>query len=171
MISALPKSLLWISESTVNTLLQYYDYPHPEKPGEIIEGYDKDHALRTAKMCSAIAHYLGHDAERVRRYQIACLLHDLGRAGLDQKLFGKIWTWARRNRQPMPTIASGFICCLSSFFDIAHSDKYFLIVLSCIGWNWISSPGSSTPCLSNPLMRFSTVAPNRIFIATVTASR
>jgi len=101
MTSALPKSLLWISESTVNTLLQYYDYPHPEKPGEIIEGYDKDHALRTAKMCAAVAHHLGHDAERVRHYQIACLLHDLGRAGLDQKLFGKIWTWART--QGIPT--------------------------------------------------------------------
>ena len=101
MPSAIPASLLWISESTVNTLLQYYDYPHPEKLGNIIEGYDKDHALRTAKMCAVVAHYLGHDAERVRRYQIACLLHDLGRAGLDQKLFGKIWTWART--QGIPT--------------------------------------------------------------------
>lgn len=101
MTSALPTSLLWISESTVNSLLQYYDYPHPENPGEIIEGYDKDHALRTAKMCAAVAHHLGHVEERVRSYQIACLLHDLGRAGLDQKLFGKIWTWARS--QGIPT--------------------------------------------------------------------
>ncbi len=101
MTSALPKSLLWISESTVNTLLQFYDYPNPEKAGEIIEGYDKDHALRTAKMCAAVAHYLGHDPERIRYYQIACLLHDLGRSGLDQNLFGKIWTWART--QGIPT--------------------------------------------------------------------
>ena len=101
MTSALSKSLLWISEPIVNTLLAYYDYSHPEKPGEIIEGYDKDHALRTAKMCAAVAHYLGHDPERVRHYQIACLLHDMGRAGLDQKLFGEIWTWARS--QGIPT--------------------------------------------------------------------
>ena len=95
-----PASLLWIPESMVNTLLEYYDYPHPEKHGEIIEGYDKDHALRTAKMCAAVAHCLGHDEDRVRHYQIACLLHDLGRAGLDQDLFGKIWTWAKTQHIP-----------------------------------------------------------------------
>jgi HD domain len=101
MTSIIPSSLLWLPESTVNTLLQYYDYPNPNKPGEIIEGYDKDHALRTAKMCAAVAQHLGHDEERVRHYQTACLLHDLGRAGLEQDLFGKIWTWART--QGIPT--------------------------------------------------------------------
>ena len=100
MTSSIPLSLLWIPESLVNTLLQYYDYPHPEKQGEIIEGYDKQHALRTAKMCATVAHHLGHDDERVRQYQIACLLHDMGRAGLDQVLFGKIWTWARTEGIP-----------------------------------------------------------------------
>jgi HD domain-containing protein len=92
-------SLLWVSESMVDTLLDYYDYPNPVN-GEIIEGYDKDHALRTAKMCAAVAQYLGHDEERVHNYQIACLLHDLGRAGLDHDLFGKIWTWARTQNIP-----------------------------------------------------------------------
>ncbi len=100
MNASIPASLLWIPDPLVNKLLQYYDYPHPEKPGEIIEGYDKHHALRTAKMCAAVAHHLGHDDERVRQYQIACLLHDLGRAGLDQDLFGKIWTWARTQEIP-----------------------------------------------------------------------
>jgi len=100
MTSALPASLLWIPEDTVKTLLGYYDYPHPEKPGEIIAGYDKHHALRTAKMCAAVAHYLEHDVERVKHYQIACVLHDLGRAGLDHDLFGKIWTWAKTNNIP-----------------------------------------------------------------------
>ncbi len=95
-----PASLLWVSESTANTLLACYDYPHPEKRGEIIPGYDKDHALRTAKMCAAVALYLGHDEDRVRQYQIACLLHDLGRAGLEQALFGKIWTWAKQQNIP-----------------------------------------------------------------------
>ncbi len=92
--------MLWIPEETVNTLLGFYDYPHPEKPGEIIEGYDKHHALRTAKMCAAVAHHLEHDEERVRHYQIACVLHDLGRAGLDHDLFGKIWTWAKTQNIP-----------------------------------------------------------------------
>jgi HD domain-containing protein len=100
MTSTIPVSLLWISDSMVNTLLEYYDYPHPKKSGEIIEGYDKYHALRTAKMCAAVAHDLGHDDERVRHYQTACLLHDLGRAGLDHDLFGEIWTWAKQNNIP-----------------------------------------------------------------------
>jgi hypothetical protein len=44
---------------------------------------------------------MGHQPERVKRYQIACILHDLGRAGLDRKLFGRIWSWARA--QGIPT--------------------------------------------------------------------
>ncbi len=99
MNTAFPQSLLWVSEPVAKTLLDYYDYRHPET-GEIIKGYDKAHALRTAKMCAVVAHYLGHDEERVRHYQIACLLHDIGRAGLDHDLFGKIWTWAKTQNIP-----------------------------------------------------------------------
>jgi hypothetical protein len=51
-------------------------------------------------MCAAVATALGHEAERVRQYQIACLLHDLGRAGLDRRLFGKIWSWAKEHGIP-----------------------------------------------------------------------
>jgi hypothetical protein len=109
MILSIPKSLLWLPESTVNTLLEHYDYPHPEKPGEIIKGYDKEHALRTAKMCAAVAQYLGHDQDIIRNYQTACLLHDLGRAGLDQELFGEIWTWARQ--QNIPTRPAEWRAC------------------------------------------------------------
>lgn len=100
MTSAFPKSLLWIPETTANTLLDLYDFPDPNNPGEIIKGYDKDHALRTAKMCAAVAQHLGYDEEKVRHYQIACLLHDMGRAGLEQNLFGKIWTWAKTQNIP-----------------------------------------------------------------------
>ena len=100
MNSISPKKYLLISESTAKSLLKFYDYPHPEKTNEIIEGYDKDHALRSAKMCAAIAIYLGYDEEIVRQYQIACILHDLGRVGLDKKLFGKIWTWAKNHKIP-----------------------------------------------------------------------
>jgi len=100
MVSTSPKSFLLISESTVKSLLNYYDYPHPENTDEIIEGYDKNHVLRTSKMCAALAIHLGHDEKLVREYQIACLLHDLGRAGLDQKLFSKIWSWAIAHKIP-----------------------------------------------------------------------
>ena len=77
-----------------------YDYPHPLHPGRIIRGYDRPHAIRTARMCAAVAAALGHGPERVRQYQIACLLHDLGRAGLDRRLFGKIWSWAKERGIP-----------------------------------------------------------------------
>jgi len=100
MNSISPKTFLLISESTAKSLLKFYDYPHPEKTNKIIEGYDKDHALRSAKMSAAVATYLGYDKEIVRKYQIACILHDLGRAGLDKKLFGKIWTWAENHKIP-----------------------------------------------------------------------
>ena len=52
-------------------------------------------------MCAAVAQRLGHEPTRVKQYQIACILHDLGRAGLDRKLFGRIWSWARA--QGIPT--------------------------------------------------------------------
>lgn len=81
-------------------LMRLYDHPHPHKPGRVIRGYDRHHALRTARMCAAVARRLGHPGKRVRDYQIACLLHDLGRAGLDQKLFGMVWSWARKNGIP-----------------------------------------------------------------------
>ncbi len=51
-------------------------------------------------MCAAVAMALGHGAGRIYQYQIACLLHDLGRAGLDRRLFGKIWSWAKKRGVP-----------------------------------------------------------------------
>ena len=92
---------LLVSTALARKLLALYDYPDPRKPGRIIRGYDGPHALRTARMCAAVARRLGHPEARVYNYQIACLLHDLGRAGLDQALFGTIWSWARR--QGIPT--------------------------------------------------------------------
>ncbi len=97
-LSIRPRLLL--SRTLTSSLLKLYDYPHPTNPQKIIKGYDKAHALRTAKMCVAVALSLGHDLDRVRHYQIACVLHDLGRAGLDQPLFGKIWSWAKMHGIP-----------------------------------------------------------------------
>lgn len=91
---------LLVPRSLVAQLMALYDYPHPRRSGRIIRGYDRPHALRTARMCAAVAARLGHPAERVRSYQIACLLHDLGRAGLDRKLFGAIWSWAKQRGIP-----------------------------------------------------------------------
>ena len=91
---------LLVPRSLVAQLMALYDYPHPSQRGRIIRGYDRRHAARTARMCAAVAMALGHGAERVRQYQIACLLHDLGRAGLDRQLFGKIWSWAKEHGIP-----------------------------------------------------------------------
>ena len=93
-------SFLYIKRSLATALLNFYDYPHPFNPGKIIKGYDKQHALRTAQMCAAVASELGHPPRRIQQYQVACLLHDLGRAGLDQRLFGKIWAWAKQQKIP-----------------------------------------------------------------------
>lgn len=92
---------LLVPRALASKLLHLYDYPDPRRPGRLIKGYDCPHALRTARMCTAVAQRMGHQPERVRQYQIACILHDLGRAGLDRKLFGRIWSWARA--QGIPT--------------------------------------------------------------------
>ena len=89
-----------VSRTLLTRLMRLYDYPHPAHRGRIIRGYDRPHAVRTARMCVAVATALGHGVERVRQYQIACLLHDLGRAGLDRRLFGKIWSWAKERGIP-----------------------------------------------------------------------
>ena len=90
-----------VPSALAQKLLAFYNYPDPRRRGRTIRGYDRPHALRTARMCATVARRLGHPDARLYSYQIACLLHDLGRAGLDQKLFGTIWSWARR--QGIPT--------------------------------------------------------------------
>ncbi|MEK6802948.1 MAG: HD domain-containing protein [Nitrospirota bacterium] len=92
---------LLVPRTLVSQLLHLYDYPDPRRPGRLIKGYDCPHALRTARMCAAVAQRMGHQPARVKQYQIACILHDLGRAGLDRRLFGRIWSWARA--QGIPT--------------------------------------------------------------------
>lgn len=92
---------LLVPRTLVSQLLHLYDYPDPRRPGRLIKGYDCPHALRTARMCAAVAQRMGHPTARVKQYQIACILHDLGRAGLDRRLFGRIWSWARA--QGIPT--------------------------------------------------------------------
>ena len=92
---------LLVPRALASKLLRLYDYPDPRRPGRLIKGYDCSHAMRTARMCAAVAQRMGHRPELVKQYQIACILHDLGRAGLDRQLFGRIWSWARA--QGIPT--------------------------------------------------------------------
>lgn len=94
------RKLLEVSRPLEKALMTLYDYPHPHRPGRTIRGYDRPHAVRTAKMCVTVADRLGHPRDRVRLYHVACLLHDLGRAGLDRQLFGTIWSWAKQRGIP-----------------------------------------------------------------------
>ena len=89
-----------VPHALAKALIKLYDYPHPRRPGRTIRGYDRPHAVRTAKMCVTVADRLGHPRDRIRRYHVACLLHDLGRAGLDRQLFGTIWSWAKQRGIP-----------------------------------------------------------------------
>ena len=66
----------------------------------MLPGYDKAHAHRTARMCIPVAEALGHPLPRLQQFEVACLLHDMGRAGLDSKLFGTIWSWAKQEGIP-----------------------------------------------------------------------
>ena len=52
-------------------------------------------------MCVGVARELGHGLPRLQQFEAACLLHDMGRAGLEPGLFGKIWSWAKQ--QGIPT--------------------------------------------------------------------
>ena len=91
----------FLTRQQVSALLTLYDVPHPNKPQINIPGYDKAHAHRTARMCVPVAEALGHPPSRLKQFEAACLLHDMGRAGLDSKIFGAIWSWAKE--QGIPT--------------------------------------------------------------------
>jgi hypothetical protein len=91
---------LLVRRSLARALLQLYDVPHPSRPGRVIRGYDRPHAMRTAQMCAAVARELGYTEPRLIAYQTACLLHDLGRAGLERRTFGRIWSWAKTRGIP-----------------------------------------------------------------------
>ncbi len=100
-ISSVESAPLVVPPRLARQLLDLYHYRDPRHPRRVIRGYDRPHALRTARLCAAVALRLGYAPAQVARFQTACLLHDLGRAGLDQHLFGAIWTWARQ--QDIPT--------------------------------------------------------------------
>ena len=91
----------FLARRQVSALLTLYDVPHPTNPRKNIPGYDKAHAHRTARMCVPVAEALGHPPSRLEQFEAACLLHDIGRAGLDSKIFGTIWSWAKE--QGIPT--------------------------------------------------------------------
>lgn len=76
-------------------LLALYDVPDPHRPGRVIPGYDKAHAARTTDMVLRVARRLGVSGEALRELEVTALLHDVGRAGMDAALFGRIFQAAQ----------------------------------------------------------------------------
>src|SRR5439155_389572 len=76
---------LLVPRSLVEPLMRLYDYPHPGKPGRVIRGYDRPHALRTARMCAAVARRLGY-ARRLAR-QLRAARPKLARLGVQWALW------------------------------------------------------------------------------------
>ena len=72
-------------------LLSLYDVPDPQRPGHVIPGYDKAHAARTTEVVLNVARRLGVSGEALRKLEVVTLLHDIGRAGMDAVLFGRIF--------------------------------------------------------------------------------
>ena len=82
-------------------LLALYDVPDPQHPGGVIPGYDKAHAARTTEMVLLVARALGVSGETLRKLEVAALLHDIGRAGMDAALFGRIFQAAQASGLPV----------------------------------------------------------------------
>ncbi len=82
-------------------LLALYDVPDPERPGRLIPGYDKEHAARTTDIVLLVARELGVAERYIARLEIATLLHDIGRAGMDPELFGRIFQSAQEAGLPV----------------------------------------------------------------------
>ena len=82
-------------------ILALYDVPDPHHPGRVIPGYDKAHAERTTEMVLRVARRLGVAGDALRKLEVAALLHDVGRAGMDAALFGRIFQAAQAAGLPV----------------------------------------------------------------------
>lgn len=82
-------------------LLALYDVPDPARPGHLIPGYDKAHADRTSRIAVRVARYLRLPEELVGKLEVTALLHDIGRAGMDPQLFGRIFRAAQAQGLPL----------------------------------------------------------------------
>ncbi|MSQ25025.1 MAG: hypothetical protein EXR49_01925 [Dehalococcoidia bacterium] len=82
-------------------VLSLYDAPDPARHGCVIPGYDRDHAARTARIVLRLARELALDPRRHPGLELACLLHDLGRAGMDSHLFGQVFGLAQEAGLPV----------------------------------------------------------------------
>lgn len=90
-----------LDEATRNALLALYDIPDATRPGRTVPGYDRDHAVRATEILLQAVRSLGVPQEYLKGLEVAGLLHDLGRAGMDSALFGRVFTIAEANGLPV----------------------------------------------------------------------
>jgi len=89
-----------VQDATRTALLALYDTLDPAS-GRPIPGYDRDHAERTTRLVMRLARDLGVEDAYRADLEVACLLHDLGRAGMDPRLFGRIFAVAQEVGLPV----------------------------------------------------------------------
>lgn len=89
-----------IDQTTRAGILALYDQEDPVHGG-MIPGYDRDHAERTARIMLRVANALRLDPSWHQDIEITTLLHDIGRAGMNPKLFGQIFSLAQENGLPV----------------------------------------------------------------------
>ena len=82
-------------------LLSLYDAPSAGDPSRVVAGYDKAHAERATRIVLALAGELGLAGDWLADLEVTCLLHDLGRAGMDPQLFGSIFRLAEERGVPV----------------------------------------------------------------------
>jgi len=82
-------------------LLSLYDAPTPGDPSRVVAGYDKAHAARATRIVLALADELALPDQWRADLEVTCLLHDLGRAGMDPQLFGSIFRLAEERGVPV----------------------------------------------------------------------
>jgi len=90
-----------MEDHTRAAVLAMYDVLDSQHPGHVIPGYDRDHAERTTRVVLTVARALGMSETRLADLELIALLHDLGRAGMDPKLFGAIFGLAQERGLPV----------------------------------------------------------------------
>ena len=90
-----------MDQRTRQALLALYETPDPQDESRVIPGYDCDHAERTCRIVLSVVRSLGLDPSFERDLEVVCLLHDLGRAGMDPQFFGRIFGLAQERGLPV----------------------------------------------------------------------
>ncbi len=90
-----------MEQSVRQALLALYDTPDPSDRSRAIPGYDRDHAERTTRIVLQVTRDLGLGPSWGPDLEVTCLLHDIGRVGLDPQVFGTVFGVAQEAGLPV----------------------------------------------------------------------